>query len=202
MTHAVTRGKVSSAGTNLSERLEDLLTSDVFGRLRYLKPEEAIIPILNKIQNSKTCLQLEELIVDPTGKVSYQFWPYINNVEPDLFLIVPLVNDKQMAVLVECKHKSGKSPRAVKEEKKAVKLELAKSDQLVREYLIVEDLKKQYYRAILLYITGHSEIPDEELKESASLIGTISSQTKKMFYESTFWIGWADIWRILQISAS
>ncbi len=197
MTQAVIRGKISSSGTNLSERLEDLLTSEVFSRLRYLKPGEAIIPILNKIQNSKTGKPLEELSVDPTQKVSYQFWPYINNIEPDLFLIVPLVNGKQMAVLVECKHKSGKSPRAVKDGKKADKLELAKNDQLVREYLIVEDLKKQYHKAILLYITGHSEIPDDELKDSASLVGSISSQTKKMFYESTFWIGWADIWRIL-----
>jgi len=198
MTQAVTRGKISSSGTNLSERLEDLLTSDVFGRLRYLKPEEAIIPILNKIQNSKTGKQIEVLSIDSNQKVSYQFWPYINNVEPDLFLIVPLANGKQMAVLVECKHKSGKSPRAVKEGKKADKIELAKSDQLVREYLIVEELKKQYHKAILLYITGHLEIPDEELKESATLVGTISNQTKKMFYEDTFWIGWADIWRILR----
>ncbi|MDW7730425.1 MAG: hypothetical protein SCJ94_10555 [Bacillota bacterium] len=198
MTQAVIRGKISSSGTNLSERLEDLLTSDIFGRLRYLKPEEAIIPILNKIQNSKTGQPLEGLNLDLTLKVSYQFWPYINNVEPDLFLIVPLVKGKQLAVLVECKHKSGKSPRAVKEEKKEDKLELARSDQLVREYLIVEDLKKQYYNAILLYITGHSEIPDDELKESASLVGTISSQAKEIFYESTFWIGWADIWRILR----
>ena len=77
-------------------------------------------------------------------------------------------------------------------------MELAKSDQLVREYLIVEELKKQYHKAILLYITGHLELPDEELKESATLFGTISNQTKKMFYEDTFWIGWADIWRILR----
>ncbi len=51
MTQAVIRGKISSSGTNLSERLEDLLTSEVFSRLRYLKPGEAIIPILNRIQS-------------------------------------------------------------------------------------------------------------------------------------------------------
>ncbi len=198
MTQAVIRGKISSSGANLTERLEDLLTSDVFGRLRYLKSAEAIAPILGRIKNSKTGLQLGDLSVDPNQKVSYQFWPRINNVEPDLFLRVPLLNGRQMAVLVECKHKSGKSPRAVKEENKEDKLELAKSDQLVREYLIVEELKKQYDQAILLYITGHSAIPDEEIKESASLAATISSQTRKMFLESTYWIGWVDIWSVLR----
>jgi len=198
MTHAVVRGKISSSGTNLTDRLEDLLTSDVFGRLRYLKPEQAIIPILENIKNSKTGQQIEALSIDHQQEVSYQFWPWINNVEPDLFLRVPLSNGQQMAVIVECKHKSGKSPRAVKEENQADILELAKSDQLVREYLIVENLRKQYGRAILLYITGHSAIPEEELKESASLVATLPDKTKKMFYETTYWIGWADIWNVLR----
>jgi hypothetical protein len=198
MTHAVIRGKVSSSGTNLTDRLEDLLTSDVFGRLNYLKPEYAIIPILKKIKNSKTGQQIDELSIDHEQEVNYQFWPRINSVEPDLFLRVPLLNGKQMAVLIECKHKSGKSPRVVKEENQTDLLELAKSDQLVREYLIVEDLKKQYSKAILLYITGHSVIPEEELKESAALVATLPDKTKNMFYETTYWIGWADIWNVLR----
>lgn len=198
MTQAVIRGKISSSGSNLSERLEDLLTSDVFGRLRYLESEEAIIPILERIKNSKTGQRFAGLEIDPNQKVTYQFWPWINNIEPDLILIVPLLRGKQMAVVVECKHKSGKSPRAVKDENITDKLELAKSDQLVREYLLVEELKKQYDKAILLYITGHSAIPDEEIKESASLAASISNQTRKIFFETTYWIGWVDIWSTLR----
>jgi hypothetical protein len=40
-------GKINSTGSNLSDRLEDLLTSDIFGPLRYLPAKEALIPIFN-----------------------------------------------------------------------------------------------------------------------------------------------------------
>ena len=36
------RGKISSSGSNLSDRLEDKLTGDVFGALRYLEFDEVI----------------------------------------------------------------------------------------------------------------------------------------------------------------
>lgn len=46
MTIAELRGKVTGTGTNLSERMEDLLTSDTFGCMRYLSAEKALIPFL------------------------------------------------------------------------------------------------------------------------------------------------------------
>ena len=48
MTIAEIRGKISETGSNLSERMEDLLTSDTFGCMRYLPPETVLIPFLNK----------------------------------------------------------------------------------------------------------------------------------------------------------
>ena len=44
-TIAEIKGKISSTGSNLSDRLEDLLTSDVFGPLRYIPFDEGLLPI-------------------------------------------------------------------------------------------------------------------------------------------------------------
>ncbi|MGG3019363.1 hypothetical protein ABEO62_11250, partial [Geobacillus stearothermophilus] len=41
-------GKISSDGSNLSERLEDQLTANVFGTLRYLPFHKGIQPIFSK----------------------------------------------------------------------------------------------------------------------------------------------------------
>jgi hypothetical protein len=41
-------GKISSEGSNLSERLEDQLTANVFGTLRYLPFHKGIKPIFSK----------------------------------------------------------------------------------------------------------------------------------------------------------
>lgn len=43
-------GKISATGSNLSDRLEDKLTGDIFGSLRYLPFELGIGPILSAAQ--------------------------------------------------------------------------------------------------------------------------------------------------------
>jgi len=41
-------GKLSSTGSNLSDRLEDQLTGDVFGTLRYIDNLVGLFPVLQK----------------------------------------------------------------------------------------------------------------------------------------------------------
>jgi len=53
MSIAEIRGKISDTGSNLSERMEDLLTSDVFGCLRYLPSEVALLPFLSTARSIK-----------------------------------------------------------------------------------------------------------------------------------------------------
>ena len=50
MTIAEIHGKLSSSGSNISDRLEDLLTADVFGCLRYLPFEKGFQKILTRAQ--------------------------------------------------------------------------------------------------------------------------------------------------------
>ncbi len=198
MTQATVKGKIRAAGVNLTERLEDLLTSEVFSRLRYLPFSVGLAPILARIENAGDGRYLNSLEVDMDKVALYHFWPRINSIEPDLFFKVPLKQDRHLAVIVECKHKSGKSPRNDDEDDDSDEIDLAKRDQLVREYLIVETLKHNYHQSILLYITGHSSMPKDELKESAEIVDKLDGRTKAMFYEATYWIGWSDIWNVLR----
>ena len=47
-------GKVSRSGANISDRSEDLLTSDTFGALRYLPPDEGLIPMKGDVRDILT----------------------------------------------------------------------------------------------------------------------------------------------------
>lgn len=46
MTIAEIHGKISHTGSNLSDQMEDLLTSDVFSTRRYVRPETLLLPFL------------------------------------------------------------------------------------------------------------------------------------------------------------
>jgi len=48
MSIAEIHGKISSSGSNISDRLEDLLTADVFGTFKYLVDPTALINFLEK----------------------------------------------------------------------------------------------------------------------------------------------------------
>jgi hypothetical protein len=111
MTVAEIRGKISGAGANLSERMEDLLTSDIFGCMRYLPIEKALIPFLERARsfhgNSLT-------VPDKIIKVHYSFWPWLElpgciPCEPDIMLGLEATGRQLHLVLVENKYYSGLS---------------------------------------------------------------------------------------------
>lgn len=80
------RGKVSRTGSNLSERLEDNLTGNVFGALRYIPFSEGIGKILAKTVN---CLDIKSCINQITTQYwanAIEFWPYDPEGELDALL--------------------------------------------------------------------------------------------------------------------
>lgn len=127
MTIAEIHGKISEEGTNLSERLEDLLTADVFGCLRYLPPHKALIPFLNTAKSFQGhALMLPGDIIG----VRYSFWPWIKlhgctPCEPDV--VVGLEDEKRHLhlVFIEAKYRSGLSSEEDEGE--------SANDQLARE---------------------------------------------------------------------
>ncbi len=111
MTVAEIRGKISEVGTNLSERMEDLLTSDVFGCMRYLPAEEALIPFL---QTARSFRGNTLSLPDTTIRVHYSFWPWVKlsgctPCEPDVVIGLETKEGCLHLLFVEAKYHSGLS---------------------------------------------------------------------------------------------
>ena len=111
MTIAEIRGKISEAGTNLSERMEDLLTSDTFGCMRYLPAEKALLPFL---RTGRSFHGEAFTVPDRIIRVHYSFWPWLKLLgctpcQPDVVLGLETEGHHVHLVLVEAKYYSGLS---------------------------------------------------------------------------------------------
>src|SRR5271157_1157603 len=84
------KNKISSSGTNLSDRLEDQLTGDVFGAIRYLPKELGIIPLISHCYSEDT----GEVIgfLNRSDYLKYLFWPKCDTYG-EIDLIIECHND-------------------------------------------------------------------------------------------------------------
>src|SRR3989304_1732492 len=108
MLAAQLRGKL----TRKEEDLEDLLTSNVFGSIKYVPHENGLIPLLAAAEDSNGFNPLRSL--PKISAVDYEFWPYLedgngNAREPDVLIRITYETKRQIIILVEAKYKSGKS---------------------------------------------------------------------------------------------
>ncbi len=104
-------GKISSTGSNLSDRLEDQLTGDVFGSLRYLDASSALLPFLEKSyfltgSGQRSC---PPDFSNGRVKKDIKFWPWVDEAEPDVLLELDLGGQKGCVVFIEAKYHSGLS---------------------------------------------------------------------------------------------
>jgi len=111
MTIAEIHGKISETGTNLSERMEDLLTSDIFGCMRYLPADKALIPFLH---TSRSFHEEAFNIPDNIVQIHYSFWPWLKSpgcipCQPDVVIGIETEGFHIHLVLVEAKYYSGLS---------------------------------------------------------------------------------------------
>lgn len=80
------KGKISRCGSNLTENLEDNLTGNVFGALRYIPFNMAMKPILaNAIYPRQMSNCIENINVEYWGN-NIQFWPHNKKGELDVIL--------------------------------------------------------------------------------------------------------------------
>ena len=146
-------GKISSSGSNLSDRLEDKLTGDVFGALRYLPFQLGMSQILKAagIPSLTECVD--------TSKVSFwgdriEFWPYHELGEIDAFLSLD-----NAVVGIEVKYLSGLSSDDDVDNSAAVDTEQTMKEscnQLSRESRIVKDWATGNRKAYLVFIAAES----------------------------------------------
>lgn len=111
MTIAEIHGKISDTGSNLSERMEDLLTSDIFGCMRYLPADKALIPFL---YTSRSFYGEAFDIPDNISQIHYSFWPWLKSpgcipCQPDVVIGIETEGFHIHLILVEAKYYSGLS---------------------------------------------------------------------------------------------
>lgn len=136
-------GKISRSGSNLSDNLEDKLTGDFFGTLRYMDFYDGLQPILcgalriseEQQEESQTAIQFIENVncTNIRDEEYIKFWP-----KHDLGELDVLLDFDNCCVGIEVKLNSG----------------LSSDDQLIREAEILCDLAKDKAK-ILLFIAGH-----------------------------------------------
>lgn len=140
-------GKISSKGTNLRDTLEDNLTGNFFGALRYIPFSKGIKKILLQV--------IEESSFDKYETEEWaeriEFWPYHKEGEVDLIIKLNLVT-----IAIEIKYNSGlSSDDEISNEEKS----LEKSrNQLARESRIVKEFAESNgTKPILLFMAREQD---------------------------------------------
>ena len=158
------KGKISSSGSNLHDRLEDQLTGDVFGSLRYVPAEDGLLPVLNAAYFGEQSVDFAPFLQGFVGD-KLHFWD--RQVESEIDLTIQTEN---LVVGVEVKLHSG----------------LSSQDQLERE---AETLKNHFFaeRKYLLFVARKDAC--KEVYEAH-----IANGWAEKFPEITLgYIGWEDV---------
>jgi hypothetical protein len=198
MTIAEIRGKISQTGQNLSERMEDLLTSDIFGCMRYLPTQDALTPFL------QTACSLHGNILTVPGnvlRVHWAFWPWLKSAghipcEPDVIIGLETEEDHVHLILIEAKYYSGLSSE---EDERA-----EPNDQLARELDNLDALScvglgwvthLRIVSRMLLFVTQDMGMPRKLLAQSLA-----EYQRKRNRQADIYWTSWRFLQPILEKS--
>ena len=192
MLMALLRGKLSRE----QENLEDILTSNVFGLLKYLPPEDGLFPFLS---NAKTLDGRHPFESAPPGaKVEYGFWPWhkesgCNGCEPDVELRILWPSGKKICVFIECKYFSEKSSEEDDEEDVVATKQASPVDQLAREWgNLVRLAKREGATPLLIYLTRDVGFPREEVE--ASQRAALKDSFGPAF--SCCWLPWHQLYEV------
>lgn len=146
-------GKISGSGSNLSDRLEDKLTGDVFGLLRYMPFHIGMAQILRaaKIDGLSECINQTD--IDFWGD-RIQFWPYHEEGEMDAFLELD-----NAVISIEVKYMSGlSSDDEIDNTGDIAGVQKEESqNQLARESRMVRQWCPSHKRPFLVFIANESE---------------------------------------------
>lgn len=203
MTIAELHGKIAGPGRYPVDSSEDLLTSNVFGAMRYMPPELGIIPFFSTAQ----CLDGSHFTVgDQVSRVDWSFWPYLdfsrgNACEPDLVIGFHTTEGLTIA-MVEVKYRSDKSSHPDDEEHPR--------DQLARELDSLQALSDPasflgwptslaITGKALIYVTQDAVMPRDSIRESL-----LEYRLKRTADGSDmiYWTSWRTLFRSMRDSLS
>ncbi len=177
--------------TREQENLEDILTSNVFGSIKYVPFKKGLLPILRNTENDKGEYSLNDF--KDIKDVTYKFWNWIpkNNsegCEPDVLITITHSSGNKTIILVESKYLSGKSSEAMEK--------YGPNDQLAREWknlLLHTEKDTQKVTLILLYVTANICYPQSEINESRQdFIKWLPNQNEP----NIIWISWRKLTKL------
>jgi hypothetical protein len=189
MLEALLRGKL----TRNEEDLEDLLTSNIFGSVKYVSKEFGLIPILSHAEREDGSTPFKQIA--QVSDVKYEFWPLLKEkecypCEPDILLKIYFENGEKLFIIIEAKYKSGKSSWADQSEKPY--------DQLAREWdNLVSLAKRKKAKPYILYVTAHTKFPNQDVESAAAEY--IKKRSAKEQIEIA-WISWRKLPKIFDNS--
>ncbi len=201
MSIAEIRDKLGHTAGSVYDRMENLLTSDVFTACRYVRPESLMLPFLRTATRWDGSSGFH--IGDDVHSMEYGFWPKVGQDEPDLIACANLADGRAYLLLIESKYLSPKSSGPLSAE------ELGSSetpkDQLARYY--TQSLPRAHEflglepnaiaRRAMLYVTAHSVRPAAVLAESVDEIVHFGCPRDKI---ELYWTNWHALHRLLRFN--
>ena len=188
--------KISRTGTNLSDRLEDQLTGDVFGTFRYVPARMALIPFLSRAYLINANHVTRSLEIDFDREPVIDFWPWLSppGVEPDVDISV---NDgsRPIRILVEVKYKSGLS----NDDEPATTMSPEQSrNQLVCQAKALAAMPGNGgIRKILIFLTEDTVYPRAILDRVHGMINELPGGPVELY-----WLSWHEIADVLSLATN
>jgi len=185
MLQAILKGKLSRE----EEDLEDLLTSCVFGTMKYVPIAVGILPLLQAAEDGMSQKPLVK--ISEIASIDYDFWPPLDEAdciacEPDILIRIATIESRRYIFLVESKYLSSKSSAATTDGNP--------TDQLAKEWdnlLSVSNREKR--EPFLIYITAHTEYPQSEIEDS---IREYSLKRNKAM--NVIWLSWRKLVKVFE----
>ena len=205
MTIAELRGKLNPARPQgVSEKMEDLLTSDVFGTMKYAGWDKGFIDWIETAEVApvtQTAPPISALLDSGNiSRVYFKFWPTLKNGrEPDLAMLVEFEKQNCLLIVVEVKYFSGTSDwddEGWAQQRNLTGSQLA--DQVLGLYEMSDNellqcfdlereeqdlLQSQALTKIHLFITTHSVLPVLDYEKARGRI-------KGSWPLPSYWLSW------------
>jgi len=184
MLQAMLKGKL----TRDEESLEDLLTSIVFGTMKYVPFGDALLHFFHSVEDSQGENPFKD--INEISSADFIFWPRLTEsgcfpCEPDVLVYVITSERRKLMFLFESKYLYGKSSKAGGDK--------LPEDQLAKEWdNLVLKAQREKCDPFLIYVTAHTMFPKGEIESSIR-----EYETKKNRKMSAAWISWRKLTRIL-----
>lgn len=195
MTIAELHGKLNPDRPNgAHERMEDLLTSDVFGTMKYVGWQHGFINWLRSAQSPDGKYFAEDVLpVDDIIKCArFMFWPLLkNNREPDVLIGFETERGEIFQLMIEAKYFSGASDIEMDIERKMPDRsgnQIADQVNCFPDYF--PDIQNKVIKNIHIYVTADDSCPLQTYERAVNHI------LKKEI--SLFWLNWQSLLAFLK----